>query len=178
MSIFDTLAGRIRAAAEDADPRGAVRAVLCDALQENAAELREETAPGGPDEINLYEDSRLSIWRSRFQPDVIMPAHEHQLPVLIACYSGAEKSILYTREGGRLQETGTLTAAEGEVIELPEDAIHKVTAEGGQPSEAVHVYFGPLTTLDRALFDPDTGAALPFTMENFEALKMPAGTSG
>ena len=102
-----------------------------------------------------------------------MPAHEHKVPVLIACYSGAETSFVYDRAGDGLRQTGTVTARAGEIMDLPGDAIHMVTAEGDRPSQAVHVYFGPLTTLDRALFDPDTGAALPFTMENFEALKLP-----
>jgi predicted metal-dependent enzyme (double-stranded beta helix superfamily) len=176
MSTFQTLVDRIREAAEEPDPRGAVRAVLGDALEEAEA-LRGETPPDGPDEINLYEDDRVSIWRSRFQPDVLMPAHEHQVPVLIACYSGAEKSLLYARNGEVLQQTGTVIAKEGEIIELPEDAIHKVTAEGTRPSEALHVYFGPLTRLDRALFDPESGKTLPFTMANFEALKQSTGNA-
>lgn len=174
MSVFDALVDRVRAAAGGPDPRSAVRAVLAEAL-EQAEALLAETPTEGPDEENLFEDDTVSIWRSRFQPDVVMPAHEHKVPVLIACYAGAETSFVFARTGDGLERTGTVTARAGEIIELPEDAIHKVTAEGDRPSEAVHVYFGPLTRLDRALFDPATGATLAFTMENFEALKTATG---
>ena len=173
MPVFDELVDRIRAAADGPDARGAVRAVLADALA-RADALRAQTPMEGPDEETLHEDDAVSIWRSRFRPDVIMPAHEHRVPVLIACYAGAETSFVYTRTDTGLEPTGTVTARAGEIIELPRDAIHKVTAEGDRPSEAVHVYFGPLTRLDRALFDPATGATLDFTMENFEALQTAA----
>ncbi len=100
-----------------------------------------------------------------------MPPHEHCLKVLIGAYSGGEKSILYERTADGLKEIDTVIAYAGEVIALDKDAIHAVTTQDDQPSHAIHVYFGPLMKLERDLFDWDSGHAVNFTLENFDAMK-------
>ncbi|NNK67016.1 MAG: hypothetical protein HKO95_09785 [Rhodobacteraceae bacterium] len=151
----------------------AVKTLLAETIR-NAEAMQAATPADGDDEIQLFEDDTLSIWRCRFQPDVILPPHEHKLKVMIATYGGTEKSWLYERKDGQLVETGTITAAEGEIIELDKDAIHAVTGDGGKPSLAIHVYFGPLMALSRDLFDWETGAAVEFSMENLHAMQKPS----
>ena len=38
-------------------------------------------------------------------------------------------------------------------------------------SYAIHVYLAPLSTIERSLFDWDTGSALPFTDDNYARLE-------
>lgn len=171
--LYERLVADLRHAVMAEDAMTAVRAIL-EAAIANPAAIRETDGEITEDETRLFEDQTISIWRCRFHPHEVMPPHEHKLPVLIACYSGGEKSILFQRANGRLEETGTITACAGEVIELDADVIHAVTSEGGQPSDAIHVYFGGLMSLKRDLFDWDTGQPVPFTMDKFEAMKRPA----
>ncbi|MGI9389839.1 MAG: hypothetical protein ACR2O1_07260 [Boseongicola sp.] len=169
---FEGMVAEIRTAAKQSDPEGAIYNVLSDALK-NMDEMVSATPVAGEDEVHLFEDDDLSIWHCRFQPHVVMPPHEHRLKVLIAGYSGSEKSVLYTRTENGLEEAETVIAHAGQVITLDENAIHTVIAEGDVPSLAVHVYLGPLMTLKRDLFNPDTGSAVDFTLENFSAMKRP-----
>ncbi|MGR3709159.1 MAG: hypothetical protein ACU0A9_06925 [Alterinioella nitratireducens] len=169
---FDTLVSDIRQAAKAPDAEAAIREVLT-AVVADPAPLIAATPEDGEDEILYFEDETLSIWRCRFHPHEAIPAHEHKLKVLIAGYAGGETSALYRRGPGGLEHIETVTARAGDVITLDRDAIHTVTTEGGAPSLAIHVYLGPLTALQRDLFDPETGAAVAFTMESFEAMKRP-----
>ncbi|MEM9418257.1 MAG: hypothetical protein AAGA25_04260 [Planctomycetota bacterium] len=127
--------------------------------------------PREQDEVHLFEDGTVSIWNCRFQPNVVIPPHEHKMPVWIGVISGAEQNIFYRRDDDGLHEIGTRTIQPGEVVAISEDAIHAVTAEGDEPSDALHVYLGPLTQVERDLFDGVSGEVVPFTEENFERLK-------
>lgn len=168
---FEALTDRIRSIAADSDdPVTAVEKLLTDTVADPGPIL-DATPDAGEDETLYFEDDNLSIWRCRFQPHVLMPPHEHKLKVLIAGYSGGEKSILYRRAKSGLEEIGSVTVGSGDVVMLGEDVIHAVTADGDVPSHAIHVYFGPLMTLKRDLFDWDSGEIVNFTMENFEAMK-------
>ena len=55
-------------------------------------------------------------------------------------------------------------------MRLGPDAIHAITSDGDEQSIAIHVYEGPLTQVERSLFDWTTGAEVDFTMENFQAM--------
>ena len=170
---FEQLTLDLRTAAAQEAPEPAVRNVLTAALTQ-AEEMLEATSLGDEAEVQLFEDEIVSIWICRFDPDVVMPPHEHRMRVLIAGYAGAEHSLLYERSAGGLTQVGSATARAGEVIALDEGAIHAVTALDGVPSYAVHVYFGPLMAIKRDLFDWESGQAVDFTMENFDAMKRPA----
>ena len=97
------------------------------------------------------------------------------MAVTIAVYQGAEVEVMYTREPGSLQHSGNLLIAAGEVVELEPDIIHAVTGHttdgGTSQSRAIHVYHGPLTKVQRNLFDWHSGDAVDFTMENFHAMR-------
>ncbi len=170
---FDGFASQVRAAAQEPDPSSAVHNLLKDIVS-NPDPIVAATPQGGEDEVHLFEDETVSIWLCRFQPHVVMPPHEHKLEVHIAVYSGGEKNILFRPENGKLQHESTKVIGPGDVVTLNEDCIHAVTAEGDEPSFALHVYMGPLMKLKRDLFDWGTGEAVAFTMENFDSMKRPA----
>ena len=162
-----------RAAAVTSHPTKAVRALLERTL--NNTQLRNQGLPDQTDdEIHLFEDETVSVWSCRFQPAFVMPPHEHKMDVHIGVVSGTEKNIMYRREDGALVHKATKIVQSGEVLSIGADGIHAVTADGDQPSHALHIYLGPLMATKRDLFDWQTGAAIPFTMENFEAMKRPA----
>lgn len=169
---FDAFATEVRTAAAGPDPVAATRKVLETALA-TPAPIIAATDPD-EDETLLFEDETVSVWRCRFQPGVVMPPHEHLLDVHIGVYSGGEKNILFSLSGGRLHHEATHVVQQGEVLTLGADCIHAVSADVDVPSDALHIYHGPLTRLTRGLFDWTSGAQIDFTMENFEAMKRPA----
>lgn len=170
---FQTMVDDIRACVGASDSRAAIRSYLAELVQNPASLLAASDQLSDPETL-FFEDANLSIWHCRFQPGTMMPPHEHLLPVFIACYAGEEKSLLFQTGDAGLAQIGDLSAAAGDVILLDHDAIHAVTAIGDRPSEAIHVYLGPLMTLKRDLFDWESGDAVPFTMDAFESMKRPA----
>jgi predicted metal-dependent enzyme (double-stranded beta helix superfamily) len=168
--LFSDLTQRLRAVVGTPRAESAIRSQLEQTVADPGPLLAAtENLP--EDEIMYFEDEHLSIWHCRFQPDFLMPPHEHKLKVFIAGYSGVERSILYQRTDQGLVEKGTVDARAGEVIELGQNAIHAVRAAEGVPSYAIHVYLGPLMQLKRDLYDWDSGKAVEFSMDNFEAMK-------
>lgn len=118
----------------------------------------------------LFEDQTCSIWTCRYGAELVLAPHEHRMAVHIAVYRGTEVEVLYKREPGALRHGGNTSVPAGKVTSLGPDAIHAITAEGPVQSHAIHVYEGPLTQVERALFDWTTGEKVDFTMENFHAL--------
>ncbi|WP_164658497.1 hypothetical protein [Tropicibacter sp. Alg240-R139] len=169
---FNDLVTNIKECVMTPDPQAAIQQYL-EQLIRTPAPLLAASDQLSEAETLFHEDDDLSIWHCRFQPDTMLPPHEHLLPVLIACYSGEELSLLYRPGEIGLEQIGEISAAAGEVIALDKDAIHAVTAKGTQASEAIHVYLGPLMQLKRDLYDWDSGKAVDFTMEAFEAMKRP-----
>ncbi|MEM9915420.1 MAG: hypothetical protein AAF911_10700 [Planctomycetota bacterium] len=168
---YDRFVADVRDAAASADaPMAAVQRVMHEAVADPAA-VASAVPEREDDELHLFEDASVSIWVCRFRPDVVMPAHEHKMPVVIGGFAGIEKSILYRRVGDELEPIGERSVGPGEVITIGADAIHAVTAEGDQLSHALHVYLGELTKVERDLFDEATGGTVPFTDANFEKLK-------
>lgn len=170
---FEQFVSAVREAAAGESANEAVRAILSGCVADPEP-INALTPEGGDDEVMLFEDETVSIWRCRFQPQVLMPPHEHLLDVHIAGYAGGEKNILFQRRNGGLVHDRSVVVHPGDVISLDEDCIHAVTAEGDTPSLTLHVYMGPLMKLTRDLFDWDSGDRIDFTMENFDRMKRPA----
>ena len=174
---LDQLVEQLRAAAaarateadSSADRSKAIRAVLQKSLED-----REPTADAiaaiAEDELLLHEDETCSIWSCRYDTETVLAPHEHCMAVHIAVYRGTELEVLYKREANRLRHGGNKPVSAGQLVSLGADAIHAVTADGEGQSHAIHVYEGPLTTIERSLFDWETGDKVAFTMENFHAM--------
>jgi predicted metal-dependent enzyme (double-stranded beta helix superfamily) len=170
---FESFVRAVRRAAGESDANAAVRMVLEQCVADPDP-IVNATPLDGDDEVMLFEDQTLSIWRCCFQPHILMPPHEHKLDVHIAAYSGGEKNILFQCCEGELRHERTQVVRSGEVLFLDDQCIHAVTSDGDDPSLALHVYMGPLMQLKRALFDWETGDRVDFTMENFDNMKRPA----
>ena len=157
-------------AASSGKPSLAIRKVLENSMSERST-LSAEIAAQPEDEILLFEDETCSIWTCRYDPDVVLPPHEHLMSVHIAVYSGTELEVLYHRDKNTLRHANNKMITEGEVVSLEPDVVHAVTAEGDGLSHALHIYEGPLTQVKRSLFDWTSGNKVEFTMDNFRAMQ-------
>jgi len=170
---LDTLVADLRSAAAGPEPARAVRELMTEAFRDPAAMAAAIPEFENDDEI-LFEDDSVSIWFVRFVPGIHVPPHDHQTTAIIGVFDGAEVNHFYQREPGRLAHKSTRRVAAGDVIALKPDGIHSVQAADGRPSLGVHVYLGPLTRIERSLFDWDSGAPTPYDEDRFEAMTRPA----
>ncbi len=75
------------------------------------------------------------------------------------------------REPGRLVHKTTRRVAPGDVIALKPEGIHSVEAASGVQSCGIHVYLAKLSTIERSLFDWESGEACPFDDDNYDLMK-------
>lgn len=167
---LDDFVTQLRGAANADDPVKAVRVLMADAFSDPAA-IRAAMPHFDNDDEILYEDDGVSIWFARFVPGLHVPPHDHQTTATIGVYEGAEENHFYLREPGRLLHKSTRRVGAGEVIALKPDGIHSVEAADGAQSCGIHVYLAKLTTIERSLFDWETGEAWPFSDENYDRMK-------
>jgi predicted metal-dependent enzyme (double-stranded beta helix superfamily) len=119
----------------------------------------------------------VSIWYCGFDPRKHVPPHDHQTTATIGVYAGKENNHFYTVGEDGLEHRSTRVVEPGEVIAIGPEAIHSVETADQEFSYAIHVYLGPLTTIERSLFEWDSGRALPFNDENYARLERPSGAA-
>jgi len=161
---------QLRAAAIEDEPVKRVRELMTGAFRDPAS-IRAAMPEFENDDEVLFEDDTVSIWFVRFVPGLHVPPHDHQTTATIGVYEGAEDNHFYLREAGRLVHKSSRRVGPGEVIALKPDGIHSVEAADHAPSCGIHVYLAKLTTIERSLFDWDSGVACPFTDENYDRMK-------
>lgn len=131
------------------------------------------------DEVNVYEDDSVSIWHERFLPSEELPPHDHALPAIIGVYHGVERNRLFRKGHGRraggLVAGGDLILRAGQTHIFGPDDVHAVQALDGAPSLGLHIYLGPLTRVERSLFDWQSGAPSPMSDAAFLAMKRQVG---
>ena len=168
-AILDELVGQVRFAAASEERSSAIRKLMQDS-QSRKDELADAIAAMNEDEVMLFEDDNCSIWTCRYNSGIVLAPHEHRMGVHVAVYRGVEVEVFYKREPEKLQHTGNSLVRTGDVVHLSHDAVHAVTADEDGQSHAIHVYEGPLTQIQRSLFDWVTGEEVEFTMENFHSM--------
>jgi predicted metal-dependent enzyme (double-stranded beta helix superfamily) len=161
---------QLRAAALEDEPVKRVRELMTEAFRDPASIRAAMPAFDNDDEV-LFEDDSVSIWFVRFMPGLHVPPHDHQTTATIGVYEGAEDNHFYLREAGRLVHKSSRRVGPGDVIALKPDGIHSVQAANKAQSCGIHVYLAKLTTIERSLFDWDSGAACLYTDENYERMK-------
>ena len=167
---LDDFIQQLRAASRQSEPVKKVRDLMNAAFRDPQAIKDAMPAFENDDEV-LFEDDNVSIWFVRFMPGLHVPPHDHQTTATIGVYEGAEDNHFYLREGGQLVQKTTKRVGPGDVIALKPEGIHSVEAANGSQSCGIHVYLARLTTIKRSLFDWETGAARPFTDENYDLMK-------
>jgi 3-mercaptopropionate dioxygenase len=93
------------------------------------------------------------------------PVHGHETWGVVGIYSGSEREIRYVKPapaavGGALTSAGEHMWERGQVTVCctTDDDVHAVEAVGDEPTVGIHVYGGNIGTIERASYDPATGA--------------------
>jgi predicted metal-dependent enzyme (double-stranded beta helix superfamily) len=167
---LDSFVQELREAALTDEPIKRVRQLMTDAFRDPESIRVAMPAFENDDEV-LFEDDSVSIWFVRFVPGLHVPPHDHQTTATIGVYEGTEDNHFYLCESGRLVHKSSRRVGPGDVVALKPEGIHSVEAADGTQSCGIHVYLAKLTTIERSLFDWDSGAACPFTDENYERMK-------
>jgi len=168
--VLDDFMQQLRAVAIADEPVRRVRELMTEAFRDPEA-IRAAMPDFDNDDEILFEDDSVSIWFVRFVPGLHVPPHDHQTTATIGVYEGAEDNHFYLRESGRLVHKTSKRVEPGDVIALKPDGIHSVEAANGKQSCGIHVYLAKLTTIERSLFDWESGEARPFTDENYDLMK-------
>lgn len=171
---FDKFVTEARAAAVSDRPTHTISTLLQKALETPEALVADNPLDKDADEIMLFEDDTISVWVCRFDPDTVIPPHEHKMSAFIGVFKGREKNHFFKNGANGLEYKSTKIIDAGQMTSIGTDGLHAVVAEGEEDCYSLHVYTGPLSKIKRSLFDWDTGQALEFTEENFERLKKPA----
>ncbi len=169
MFSLDQFVSDARAAAAAPEPLNAVISVMAETLAD--PEVVRANMPGMVEnEVLLFEDDTVSIWHERFLHTEILPPHDHQTHAVLGVYHGRERNGLFRRVGGQAIKGGELVLGAGQFHVFGPDDIHSVQGLDGTPSLGLHIYLGPLTRIERSLFDWETGAPVPLTEDAFTGM--------
>jgi predicted metal-dependent enzyme (double-stranded beta helix superfamily) len=165
----DDLIASCRSATTDTDPRGAVRDLLRELLQQPEPVA---TALGGDESgLNiLYNSPELTVANVIWAPRMTIYPHDHRMWAVIGIYGGAEQNIVYRRGEERLQAAGDKMLDTGDVFTLGPDAIHSVHNPRERYTGAIHIYGGDFVNAPRSQWDPDTLLEEPYDMEQVRRL--------
>ena len=164
------------AQARDAAGRDKAVAAVNDLMSRTFANPEEIAAVIDPfehDDEPLYEDQQVSVYWVRFDPHVKVPPHNHKIAAFLGVYEGVEVNELYRKTNGGIELVKTRRMEPGDTLSMGAEGIHGVFSEGDKASLGLHIYLGALTAVEREVFDPDTGEAMPFTSSNYEKLVKP-----
>ncbi|SFQ19955.1 hypothetical protein [Tranquillimonas alkanivorans] len=167
---LDRFVAAARQAAGDDAPLAAVSRLMAHVLR-HPDDIAASMPEMEQDETLLFEDETVSVWHERFLPSEILPPHEHRMPAVLGVYRGRERNRLWRLIDGTLHPAGWLDLAAGEMHVLSAEDVHTVQALDGTPSLGLHVYLGPLSQMDRSLFDWHAGTPVSMTAANFRAMK-------
>lgn len=169
-SVLDELITALREAAVQDDAAKQVKSLL-EAAIAKPTEFAAALPHFEDNDTILFEDETVSIWHCRFDPGSTVPPHDHQMTATIGLYRGVEHNHFYrTDADGCAQADTTVTLQAGKVLQMAPRAIHAVSCPVEAACSGIHVYLGKLTTVERSLFDPDSGQRMDFSDENYHQL--------
>ena len=117
--------------------------------------------PEGADigEMMVHTSPELTMLYGRVPPRFQSGIHNHTVFACIGQLIGAEVNTIYseTEDGKGIQVSGTQTVNAGEVISLPEDAIHYIENPYETTGSALHIYGGDFNAVmdERSLWSSD-----------------------
>ena len=159
-----------RKANNDGDAQRAVEAVLARAVEDPAAMLAALGAPQRAGLTTLYRSADLTILNIVWAPLMQLMPHEHRMWAVSGIYTGREDNILWRRARGSLAARGAVSFARGEVVSMPDDAIHSVANPLDQFTGAIHIYGGDFFATPRSEWDPGTHAEQPWSLEKAQRI--------
>jgi predicted metal-dependent enzyme (double-stranded beta helix superfamily) len=167
---LDEFITRCRSAAIDADPRGAVREVVAEALS-RGSDLLDALPPTRAELELLHAGPDVTIAKVVWGRGMAFPPHNHLTWACTGIYSGCEVNRVYRFAGGRLVESGAFQLDEGQVGLLGDDAIHSVVnPRSDHLSAAIHVYGGDFVHLPRSNWIGEPPTQQPASIEVSQAI--------
>ena len=166
------------------DKRQAAKAFLEKMLEDNESsdviKVLEDAIPKGADigEMIVHQSPELTMLYGRIPPRFQSGIHNHTVFACIAQLEGEEINTSYQRSenGDGLRVIGTTTNKTGEVISMPEEAIHHIENPNPKEGKALHIYGGDFGAImdQRNLWSSDTFEKIPFTFKDLlgESIKM------
>ncbi len=168
---FDDFVEDVRKVAVIPGSTNAIRQLMAIALESPDAMVEANPLNDGVSEIMLFEDETASVWVCKFEPDQVVPPHEHKMDAFIGVFQGAENNLFFKKQDDQLKHIKTKLVKTGEQLSIGKDGIHSVVAAGETSALSFHVYTGPLSNIRRSLFDWESGIEMDFTDENYEKMK-------
>lgn len=177
--MLDDFVTACRHAATSSDAIAEVRTLLTQLVADPKQLANKIPSPGLDDcgrcgaDVTLFEDDDVTIIVVHSRPGVSQPPHDHSMPALIGVYEGREAQRFFRRDtttGDTLVETAGRTINPGEVLSLGSAAIHAISTSDDGWARAVHVYLGPLSSVDRSLYDHATSQPEPMTAARYDEL--------
>lgn len=153
------LVARCAAAAEQADPMRAVRAVvegLKSDLQGLEQSLSYVSGVGGNARQVFYRAPNLTLLKVRFPSGRRTPPHDHGTWAMILLLSGREKNTVYRKEATGLRKAGEIMLERGSILPMLADTAHVAECVGDEPAIGLHVYGGDILELSRKMWNPQT----------------------
>lgn len=167
--MLEKLVNDLKAAARTENAPSLIKSLVQDFVKN--PEMAKSAMPDySENDVIIFEDDSISIWYCRFDPGTVVPPHDHKMSATIGVYQGIEQNNLFTRQGAELTLEKTTDIQAGQVVQIAPEAVHGVHCTSDDPSEAIHVYLGALTQVDRSLFDVEKGEEMAFTDENYQRL--------
>ncbi len=182
-----------RAMAEAPNRREAAERCLEQALQRYAGaeiiEALEAAVPAGASigELVVFRSSELTMLYARVPPRFKSGIHDHTVFACMGQLEGAERSVVYERSesGAALEVAQTQTISAGQVMSLPEDAIHHIENPEYAVSRSLHIYGGDFEAVreHRSLWSHDDHTQSPFSFpkllqESVKGMKLDRNQEG
>lgn len=105
------------------------------------------------DEVLIYVDDDITVYRIATTPKIMYPPHEHGMVAISAIYKGMETHVFYDRDGENVIKRSNVRFKSPAVVDMTTSAVHAICNEDDEPNESLHVYFGNLETQKRTLWD-------------------------
>ena len=171
---IERFATKLKAALKDAPDRLAVvRDGLACAMEQHGPraiiEALQAAVPPDADigELIVHQSEELTLMFARVPAHFQSAIHDHTVFACIGQLSGQERSVVYekARNGSGLRVKETVSASAGEVMTLPEDAIHHIENPLGETSCSLHIYGGDFRAVmgERSLWTHEAHERTPFS---------------
>ena len=171
----------------------AAKQYLAQTMKENdvteIVKVLDEAIPKGADlgEMIVHTSPELTMLYGRVPPRFQSGIHNHTVFACIGQLIGAEVNTIYTKtsDGKGLIIDSTQTVNAGEVISLPEDAIHHIENPYKKTGSALHIYGGDFNAVmeERSLWDFEDHQEKPFSFpelvgESIKGMKLNNNQTG
>lgn len=164
------------AMANEADRQAAARKYLEQTMKENdltdIINTLDASIPKGADigEMIVHTSPELTMLYGRVPARFQSGIHNHTVFACIGQLIGAEVNTIYekTADGKGLKVASTKRIDAGEVLSLPEDAIHHIENPNNETGYALHIYGGDFKAVmdERSLWDFEDYEEMSFNFQD------------